>query len=194
MRTAPFIEIAGLIALGAGSRLIPHLPNMTALSAVALKSRARFGTIGIMIPLASLLLSDLVIGFYNWRLLLSVYASFALISVLGRFLPGASTIHIVSASALSSTLFFLITNTVVWASSIWYPHTTSGLLTCLVAGLPFYGAMLVSDLAASLLLFRAKIPTRLLRHRNARLTLQPLPSSHAPSRLYDSAARTRYTP
>src|SRR3989344_5062344 len=110
-------EIIGLIALGAASRLVPHLPNMTAIGAVALKSRARFGYQGLLIPLTAMLLSDAIIGFYNWKLLLSVYASFALISFLGIFLKRATVHRVVATAASSSLIFFLITNSVVWATS-----------------------------------------------------------------------------
>lgn len=148
-------ELLGLIALGALSRLIPHLPNMTAMSAVALRARARFGYAGILIPLVSMALSDAVIGFYNWKLLLSVYCSFALIGVLGALAPvGASARRLGVVSIVGTTLFFLVTNTCVWALSSWYPHTFAGLLTCLIAGLPFYATMLVGDIVATLALYK----------------------------------------
>lgn len=149
------LEIIGLIALGAGSRLIPHLPNVTAMSAVALKSRARFGMAGLAIPLISMALADVVLGFYDWKLLASVYASFALIAILGSFLPSSSsTSRIVFVSAAGSTVFFLVTNTVVWALSAWYPHTIGGLLACLAAGLPFYRYMLVGDIIAVVAMYK----------------------------------------
>ncbi len=154
MRTA--LEIAGLIALGASSRLIPHLPNMTAIGAIAFKSRARFGILGLSIPVVSLLLSDIVLGFYNWKLLVSVYASFALVGILGRFVKQGSTARIVGLATLSSLTFFFITNTVVWATSPWYPHTAFGLLSCLLAGLPFLYPMLAGDIVFSLALMRSK--------------------------------------
>lgn len=151
---ATFFEIAGLIALGAGSRLLPHLPNMTAMNAIALKSRARFGAAGILIPLVGMIISDAVIGFYDWRLLLSVYASFALIGMLGALLRTASWRRVAGVSLLASILFFLITNAVVWAISPWYPASLTGLMMCYLAGLPFALSMLAGDLFFSLALFR----------------------------------------
>lgn len=166
-------EIIGLIALGAGSRLIPHLPNVTAMSAVALKSRARFGVAGLAIPLVSMAIADAVIGFYDWKLLASVYASFALIAMLGSLLPSSSSIYrIAVVSTVGSTLFFLITNTVVWALSAWYPHTIGGLLACLAAGLPFYRYMLVGDIVVGIAMYKLPqvavaraLQSDLLKHR-----------------------------
>ncbi|OGG72810.1 hypothetical protein A3A38_00660 [Candidatus Kaiserbacteria bacterium RIFCSPLOWO2_01_FULL_53_17] len=155
MRGAVLFEIAVLVGLGAASRLFPHLPNMTAIGAVALRARSRFGIPGLGIPIISMLASDLFIGFYNWRLLLTVYASFALIGMLGALIPQNTSIRRIGAvSVLGSTLFFLITNTAVWALSAWYPHTAQGLLMCYVAGLPFFYPMLAGDIVFSCMLFR----------------------------------------
>ncbi len=149
------LEILGLITLGILSRLIPHPPNLTAMSAVALRARTRFGLAGLLIPLLSMALSDAIIGFYNWKLLLSVYASFVLIGILGTFVPTrASVVRLGIVSAIGSTLFFLITNSFVWAISSWYSPDVAGLIACLIAGLPFYYAMLVGDFCAVVALNR----------------------------------------
>lgn len=150
-------HIAGLIALSIGSRLLPHPPNMTAIGAVSLKSRERFGPRGLLIPIVGMLVADAIIGFYEWRLLLSVYASLLLFGMLGGTLRrNGSAGAIIGASALGSTLFFFITNTFVWALSYWYPHTPAGLLACLSAGLPFFISMAIGDLAFSLALFKGR--------------------------------------
>lgn len=172
------INIIGLIALGVGSRLFPHPPNMTAISAIALKSRSRFGTLGLAIPLTSMILSDALIGFYDWKLLISVYISFALISVLGAFVKSdASITRIGAVSALGSTFFFLITNTVVWTSSSWYAHDAAGLLACLAAGIPFYRNMLIGDILAGIALYRLpQILTRGYTGISKRTFLEPVAS------------------
>lgn len=164
---ARLAEAAALVGIAALSRLIPHLPNATLISPVALYARSRFGPFGIVIPFLGLFATDLIIGLYDVRLLGSVYASFALVFLLGRFLAPApleaapltgrtsSIARIASTSALGTTLFFLITNTAVWALSSWYPHNPAGLLACLAAGLPFYGYMLLGDVFGTLALFKA---------------------------------------
>lgn len=139
----PVSTILGLIALGAGSRLVPHLPNMTAMSAVSARSFEQFGARGLLIPLSALLLSDAIIGFYDWRLLLSVYLSFGLVSVIVRNLRMNTS---VSVAALSGSItFFLVTNTIVWATSSWYPPNALGLLAAYGAGLPFLISMALGD-------------------------------------------------
>lgn len=152
---APLSTIVGLVALGVGSRLLPHPPNMTAINAIALKSYARFGVAGLLIPLTSMALSDLVIGLYDWRLLLSVYLSFVIVGLLGRTLQHATLGRIWITSTVGSVLFFLLTNAVVWATSAWYPATPAGLLACYAAGIPFLLAMFAGDLVYVAALFRA---------------------------------------
>ena len=168
LRTA--LSVCGLILLGTLSRLLPHLPNMTALGAVALKSGARFGVWGIAIPLTSMLISDLVIGFYNWRLLISVYASFVLVTLLGRYAEKHPSARISINAVSGSLIFFFITNMVVWATSTWYPYTLSGLLTCYVVALPFLAPMIVGDILFSLLLL--KKPIRFPLQKQMRLTAE----------------------
>jgi len=174
---AKTLEIAGLVALGVGSRLLPHPPNMTAIGAIALKSRERFGLKGLFIPLVSMAFADVIIGFYDWRLLLSVYASFALFGMLGAVLKRTrSGGTIMATAALGSTLFFLVTNTFVWALSSWYPHDIGGLLACLAAGLPFYGNMALGDILATLAIYKlpraltaSNLQRNLLKHPLAAL-------------------------
>lgn len=157
MRRA-ILESIGLIALAAASRLLPHPPNMTAVSAVAYKARARFGVWGVAIPVAAMLLSDIVIGLYDWKVLVSVYASFALIGGFGALLDRASMRRLIAIPALGAIVFFLITNAVVWASSVWYPHTVQGLLACYAAGLPFLIPMVLGDIACTVAVFRLPQP------------------------------------
>ena len=176
-------EIFGLILIGAVSRLVPHIPNMTAIGAVALKGRARFGGRGLLIPLASMTLSDAMIGFYNWKLLLSVYTSFALVGLLGAFLQRTSIIRILTISCGGSSIFFLITNAAVWATSTWYPHTPQGLLACFIAGLPFFYPMLAGDIVFSLILFRfGSVPTLASSRRLRFLDIFSLGAAHGGSR------------
>lgn len=154
-RFASLSKAALLIVAIALSRLIPHPPNMTLMNAGGHYARSRFGPIGLLVPILSILISDMIIGFYDWRLLLSVYGAFTLVSVFGVFLSTDASVHrIFAVSTVGSTLFFLITNTAVWALSAWYPHTFFGFLACLAAGLPFYRNMLIGDCLAACLLYK----------------------------------------
>lgn len=72
-------------------------------------------------------------------------------------------LRVVGAALASSTSFFLISNFAVWAGSIMYPHTASGLATCYVVGLPFYG----NDALATTLLTSAVFGLPVLARRVA---------------------------
>lgn len=136
-----------LILLAAFSRLLPHPPNVVAITAIAL-----FGGVylekrhAFIVPIAAMLLSDYFIGFYRgmeW-----VYASFLLIGCIGLWLRthrGAA--RTIGASLAGSILFFVVTNFGVWISSqVTYPHTAAGLMQCYVAAIPFFRNTVAGDL------------------------------------------------
>ncbi len=156
MRNKP-LTILGLIGFGLLGRLLPHIPNSTPVSAVALRAGRDLGrTWVVIIPLSTMLIVDAVIGFYDWRILASVYLSFALIGMFGysmRFVRGAWRMGGVVLG--SSFGFFLITNLAVWLFSPWYAKTLVGLLYCYALGLPFFLSMLAGDLLYAALLFGA---------------------------------------
>jgi hypothetical protein len=141
-------------------RLVPHWPNFTPIAALALFGAATFERkwLGLVVPLAAMLLSDTLIGFHGS--MGAVYLSFGLIWILGLWaLQRPSAGRIAAASVTSSVLFFLITNFAVWYGSTFYPQTAAGLLTCYTAGLAFYNGSnfflngLVGDLLFNGLLF-----------------------------------------
>jgi hypothetical protein len=94
---------------------------------------------------------------YSWGSLV-VYSCFLINVGLGRtFLTDTSNPWRIGAVTLAGSLqFFLITNFFVWlqAPSL-YPHTTSGLVECYVAALPFFERTLVADFFYSAALFTA---------------------------------------
>ena len=141
-------------------RLLPHWPNVTPIAALALFGAATFERkwLGLVAPLAALLLSDALIGFHG--MMGAVYGSFALIWLLGLWaLRQPSAWRIAATSVTSSVLFFLITNFAVWYGSMYYPQTSAGLMTCYVAGMAFYDGTsfflngLLGDLFYSAVLF-----------------------------------------
>lgn len=149
-----FLSILGLIGIGLLGRLAPHPPNTTPVTAITFAVGKYVGPLwAIAIPLTVMVAADLVIGFYDWKVLVSVYGSIAVIggvSILARGTRPATVMLLVMASSI---LFFLVTNFAVWAASSWYPPTLEGLIASYVAGLPFLRNMFIGDLfyAASLL-------------------------------------------
>ena len=146
--------LTAIILAAALSRLIPHPPNMTSVTAVALFGGAYFSDrrLAFLAPLAALFLSDLVLGFYHHMEV--VYASFALIVCIGLWLQkDRSALPIAGAALASSVLFFLLTNFGVWAFGSLYPMTLDGLIACYVAAIPFFRNMLLGDVLYTVLLF-----------------------------------------
>lgn len=142
----------GLIAAGAVLRVVPHPANFASIGAMALFGGAVLpGAWAFAVPLAALLLSDLVLGFYaGW---MWVYASFALIVVAGMTLRTRRTPLRIAATALaSSVLFFVITNFGEWLGPL-YPHTAAGLGADFIAAIPFFRNTALSDLTYSLAFF-----------------------------------------
>ena len=154
MRNPRLMTIIGLIFAAAASRLIPHQPNMTSITAVALFGGAYFSDrrLAFLVPFAALLLSDFILGSYDHMEI--VYLSFALVVCVGHWLQmRRSILYIVGAALASSVLFFLLTNFGVWALESLYPKTIAGLVACYVAAIPFFENQIQSDLFYTLLLF-----------------------------------------
>jgi hypothetical protein len=152
-----------IVLAAAMTRLLPHPPNVTAITALALFGGAHFADrrLAIGVPLAALLVSDIALGFYwqwDFRALQGhmwvQYASFLAIVCLGFLLRDSRNAMRVGTLALSgSVLFFLVTNLGEWAFQPWYPKTAAGLAASYVAGIPFFRNMLVGDLAYTALMF-----------------------------------------
>ena len=166
--------LIAMILAAALSRLIPHPPNMTSVSAVALFGGAYLcdRRMAFLVPLASLFLGDLVLGFYQGMAV--TYSSFALIVCIGLWLQSNRSVPRIAGAALaSSVLFFLTSNFGVWALGSLYPKTTEGLLACYVAAIPFFWNTMLGDLLYTVLLFGG---FSLLERRFSGLRDAPLPS------------------
>jgi hypothetical protein len=151
---ARILTALAAIVAAAAFRLVPHFPNFTPIGAMAVFGGAYFGKRGLafVAPIAAMLLSDAIIGFHSG--ILFVYASVALIVLLGQLALSRPTVLRVGAAALaSSVLFFVITNFGTWLLSGMYPMTLSGLAACYVAAIPFFQNTIAGDLFYSALLF-----------------------------------------
>ena len=148
------ILVIGLITLAIFSRWIPHPPNMTALSAVALFTahhlNHKYG--GLIALMTALLISDMTLGFYSGMWF--VYAAFVLVFFVGQLiLKSFSPTKLFAASVTSSLLFFVITNLGVWVSGQLYPMNVVGFVECFVMAIPFLKNQLIGDLFYSAVLF-----------------------------------------
>lgn len=138
--------VPALVGLGACARLLPHPWNFTPMMAIGLYAGAKSTKLrsGVLATVLALFLSDALLGFYKgmWY----VYAASLIPVLIGRFIgPRKGVQPIILGGLLSSLSFFLITNFMVWITGHMYPHTASGLVTCLAAGIPFYRNQLLGD-------------------------------------------------
>jgi hypothetical protein len=138
---------AALLSFGLASRLFPHPPSMTMVTAVIVASSIYLGlrpAVGITLLL--LLVSDLLIGGYELPVMASVYVSFLLSAGIGALIARTRSVsHRALLLACSSLLFFLITNAAVWYFTPWYAKDMAGLMASYALGLPFLKNMLIGD-------------------------------------------------
>jgi hypothetical protein len=129
--------------------------NFTAVGAIALFSGYYFKDkkIAFIVPMAIMLLSDWKLGFYDWKLLASVYAAFALVVLLGIIIKNKKWFWVLPMSIMGTISFFLITNGAVWLFAEWYPHTFAGLMLCYAEGIPFVKNAFLGDLTYTFAFF-----------------------------------------
>lgn len=154
MRHPRTLAMIAVILLAAASRLLPHPPNFTPIGAIALFGGAHFRErwLAFVVPLAAMVLSDLIIGWH--RLVPLVYGSFALTVVIGMWVRERKTLlPITGAAVASSVLFFALTNFGVWALGSMYPKTLAGLVAAYAAAIPFFRNTVTGDLFYAAVLF-----------------------------------------
>ncbi|MBT4121166.1 MAG: hypothetical protein HOA57_01725 [Candidatus Magasanikbacteria bacterium] len=137
-----------LIALGIACRFIPHMPNFAPIGAIAL-----FGALylpkkyALILPISAMFLSDIFIGFYSWQIMASVYLGFILTVGIGLIArKRKSFASVLSATLLSSVLFYIVTNFSVWAFGTMYIHNFAGLMQSYYMALPFFRNSLAGNL------------------------------------------------
>jgi hypothetical protein len=138
--------LVGFVIMAVLVRLLPHPPNFTPITALALFGGTTFKNkwLGISLPLIAMGLSDVYLGFYGisyW-----VYGSFLLISILGTYWKKIRVKNVF----ISSLIFFIITNFGVWLMG--YPKTIEGFVLCYTLAIPFFINSLLGDFFFSYLL------------------------------------------
>lgn len=129
------------------SRLVPHAPNWTAVGALALWGGTFFQkrSWSLVVPLAVLIISDLVLGFHST--MIWVYAGFLLVTLLGWVLPPSLGAKFwVPGSLVGSLVFFIVSNFGVWMSGELYSKTWEGLVGCFVMAVPFLWSAMAADI------------------------------------------------
>lgn len=128
-------------------RLVPHIPNVTPITAMALFSGVYFTNknYAFIIPLSAMFLSDLFLGFSSISFF--VYLAFILVGFIGVRSKKMS----IKTILISSISFFIITNFGVWLLA--YPKTIDGLLACYTLAIPFFRNSLIGDLFFSAVMY-----------------------------------------
>lgn len=151
----------GLIALGVLARVVPHPGNFAPVGAIALFGGAVFARpwAALLVPLAAMFAGDTILelttGYGYHTLMPVVYVTYALIAVLGMLLRERrrSPVAVGAAVVASSTIFYLVSNLAMWMISDIFPRTFQGLVACYVAGIPYFGRTLLSDLMFAAIFF-----------------------------------------
>lgn len=135
------------------TRLLPHPPNVSPITAIALFSGSTIGGISAFgIPLLIMFISDIFLGFHTT--IPFVYGSFILVTLFGFVLKNKHRFqYYVIASLCSSLLFFVITNFGVWLTSPMYQKNINGLLLCYTMGIPFFRNTIIGDLSYTVGIF-----------------------------------------
>lgn len=144
---------AALVTAGVVLRLLPHEANFAPVAAIALFGGAVLGArYALGIPLAIMILSDWLIGFYAG--MGYVWAAYILIALYGILLRRSRFSKRIILGGLGATLlFYLVSNFGVWAIGYQYPPTLAGLVQSYYMALPFVRASLLSDVMYSFVLF-----------------------------------------
>jgi hypothetical protein len=159
--------VAGMIAIGISSRLLPHWHNFTAVGAMGIFGAAYLSkkiwsylTVIIILFSSNLILDNLVYSHYFEHFVwftqssIWVYAGFLIMVLLGHILLKKVRIsNLLIVSIFGSVLFFLVTNFGVWMQGTLYPKTGSGLLISYTAGLPFLPNTLIANVMYCCLFF-----------------------------------------
>lgn len=149
------LGIIGILIACIIIRLIPHAANVAPMTALALFSgyavSSRWGV--LLAPLATFI-TDIIIGFYDVRVMAVVYGSYALIALSALALQaGKNSIRAITATFAGSLIFFTLTNFAVWAFGVWYAKSPAGLLSAYVNGLPFLRNSLLGDMGYGALFY-----------------------------------------
>ena len=144
-----------LILLAAASRLLPHPPNFAPVAAIGLFAGAMLDRRAAWtVPFIALLLSDLVLGFYQPMGMLWNYLAFAACLLIGSgvLAKHRSLVRISGATLASALVFFTLSNFGMLATG-YYPFTWAGVVECYTAAIPFFRYTLAGDLFFAAMLF-----------------------------------------
>ena len=140
--------LTGILLVLSASRFFPHPPNFTSLLALSFYVPALLGLRYLPALVISFIITDYFIGFHS--IALFTWGSVIFIGLLSKFLATNITSRI-SGALIGACLFFIITNFGVWSLGT-YGYTFSGLLSCYILAIPFFGYSLISTFVFSVII------------------------------------------
>jgi len=137
-----------LIAFVVVARFLPHPMNFAPIAAVAMFSGVYLSKkASIIVPVVAMMFSDIFLGLHN--LIFFTWGCMILSGLIGWWVKKhKNTLTIISGSLAGSIIFFLVTNTAVWAVNMgdFYARNFSGLMQSYSLGLPFFRNTVLGDL------------------------------------------------
>ena len=136
-----------LIGLAVLARLLPHPANFAPVAAVAIFGGAVLPRrLAVITPLLAMVVSDVIIGMYDWRIMCTVWACYGVTAYVSNcVLKKPTVVRGMALTLAASCFFFAVTNFAVWAASGMYAHTWQGLSDCYYMALPFFRNTILSD-------------------------------------------------
>jgi hypothetical protein len=158
-----------LVILGVLLRVIPHMPNFSPITGLALFSGVYLKrSQAIWVPISAMIISDAFLAPEPLSTRLTVYGSFCLIGCLGLWLRKRKSIYtIITSSLVGSGIFYLVTNFAFFYPSDMYTHNWQGITASYYNALPFFRNTILGDLFYTGLLFGAyELITYLVKTKN----------------------------
>ncbi|MBI2462960.1 MAG: hypothetical protein HYV65_01845 [Candidatus Spechtbacteria bacterium] len=134
-----------IISASVLARLVPHAWNFAPITAIAIASAIylpKWQAIGLTVAIR--LVSDIIIGFFSWPLMIAVYASHLSGVAIGLWVKKNKTILRIAVSPLASALIFFFVTNFAWFYPE-YPHNILGIAQSYINGLPFLRGTLAGD-------------------------------------------------
>ncbi len=162
------------------ARAVPMPFHFTPVAAALLFFGARMPRQRMITPLALLIVSDIYLNKFvygyplGWDQAVTWVWYLAIMLFGGLLARNSSLLRVAGASLVASISFFVVSNFAVWTvSREMYPATWSGLVACMVAGVPFFRNTLISDLLFSAVFFGAgyALSHRLSHHAQERTSV-----------------------
>ncbi len=139
------------------------IANFTPIGAIALFGGYYFKDSwkSFALPLLTIWLSDLILNYFiyykQWTWFyegfIYTYGSFALIIIIGRFIPKVSFFTIIFAGISAALLHWIISDFGVWLDGRMYPKTWEGFATCYIMAIPYLKNMIISNIIFSGFMF-----------------------------------------